>query len=70
MLLTPQICQEKQCKSIEDVRLVTEFKNYCLKRCKNCDLKSVVEKYVLVFIKQKNVFGIMVEIICFSVRKT
>ena len=43
------------------VRLVIEFKNYCLKRCEKCGLKSVVEKYVLVFIKQKkNVFDIMV----------
>ena len=34
-------------------RLVIEFKNFCLKRCENCGLKSVVEKNVLVFIKQK-----------------
>ena len=42
--------------------LVIKFKNYYLKRCENCDLKSVVEKYVLVFIKQKKkkMFGIMV----------
>ena len=42
-------------------RLVIEFKNYCLKRCEKYGLKSVIEKRVLVFIKQKkNVFGIMV----------
>ena len=34
-------------------RLVIEFKNFCLKRCENCGLKSVVEKNVLVFIKPK-----------------
>ena len=33
------------------VGLVIEFKNYCLKRYKKCDLKSIVEKRVLVFIK-------------------
>ena len=32
--------------------LVIKFKNYYLKRCENCDLKSVVEKYVLVSIKK------------------
>ena len=42
--------------------LVIEFKNYCLKRCENCGLKSIVKKRVLVFIKQKKkkVFGIVV----------
>ena len=34
-------------------RLVIEFKNCCLKIYKNCGLKSVVEKCVLLFIKQK-----------------
>ena len=34
-------------------RLVIEFKNYCLKRCEKYGLKSVIEKRVLVFIKQK-----------------
>ena len=33
------------------VGLAIEFKNYCLKRCEKCNLKSVVEKRVLVFIK-------------------
>ena len=43
------------------VSLVIELKNYCLKRCEKYGLKSVIEKCVLVFIKQKkNVFGIMV----------
>ena len=34
-------------------RLVIEFKNCYLKRCENCGLKSVVEKRILLFIKQK-----------------
>ena len=28
------------------VRLVMKFKNYCLKKCENCSLKSIVEKRV------------------------
>ena len=34
-------------------RLVIEFKNFCLKRCENCGLKSVVEKRVFSFYKTK-----------------
>ena len=40
-------------KEIFRAHLVIVFKNCCLKRCENCGLKSVVEKNVLVFIKQK-----------------
>ena len=41
--------------------LVIELKNYCLKRCENCSLKSVVEKmFFSVYKTKKNVFGIMV----------
>ena len=34
------------CLKILRACLVMEFKNYCLKWCENCDLKSVVEKCV------------------------
>ena len=38
-----------------------EFKNYCLKRCENYGLKSVVKKRVFsVYKTKKNVFSIMV----------
>jgi len=30
------------------VRLIIVFKNYCLKRCENCSLKTVVKKCVFV----------------------
>ena len=33
--------------------LVIEFKNYCLKRCERCGLKSVVEKRVFSVYKTK-----------------
>ena len=34
-------------------RLVIEFKNYCLKRCENCSLKSVIEIHVFSVYKTK-----------------
>ena len=34
-------------------RLVIEFKNYCLKRCENCSLKSVIEIHVFSIYKTK-----------------
>ena len=33
--------------------LVIEIKNYCLKRCENCSLKSVIEKRVFSVYKTK-----------------
>ena len=33
--------------------LVIEFKNYCLKRCENCSLKSVIEIHVFSVYKTK-----------------
>ena len=42
-------------------RLTVVFKNCCLKSCKNCGLKSVVEQRVFSVNKtKKNVFGIIV----------
>jgi len=41
-------------------RLVIEFKNYCLKKCENCGLKSIVEKRVFDVCKKKKLFGIMI----------
>ena len=34
-------------------RLVIVFKNYCLKRCENCGLKSVIEQRVFSMNKTK-----------------
>ena len=50
----------KICHHILRACLVTVFKNCCLKRCENCSLKVLLKYMFLVFIKQKNVFGIMV----------
>ena len=40
--------------------LVIKFKNFCLKRCESCGLKSIVEKRVFGVYKKKKVFSIMV----------
>ena len=40
-------------KTSSKARFVIVFKNYCLKRCENCGLKSVVEKHVFSVSKKK-----------------
>ena len=39
--------------SIIKGRLVIEFKNYCLKRCENCSLKSVIKIHIFSVYKTK-----------------